>query len=251
MNDDNIVFLCKCDQFLIKGIIGRSTDRVRRIGNHHHFCFLCCLLRDIGKLRQETIFLIKRIFDDLCTTQERPYLKNRITGIGHQYHIIRITQRPADMGHSFLRTVHSHDLLRIQLHAKPSVVKILHGFQQRRALHQRILVVLRLAGRFRQRLHHMRCRFEIRGTNRKIVNGSSLGQQLIFLLIQYCENSFLKGIHTLCKCDFHNQSSPFLYKLSTILLLFAVKSISSRKNDFQLQIAAASAIVYLWESIKF
>lgn len=191
------------------------------------------------------------VFDNLGTAQERAHLKNRVAGVGHQHHITGIAQCPADMGHGFLGTVHGHDLFRIQLHAKPSVVKILHGFQQRRALHQRILVVLRLAGRFCQCLHHMRCRFEIRGTNRKIVNGSSLGQQLIFLLIQYCENSFLKGIHTLCKCDFHNQSSPFLYKLSTILLLFAVKSISSCKNDFQLQIAAASAIVYLWKSIKF
>ena len=251
MNDDNVVFLCKSDQFLIKGIVGRGTDRIGRIRNHHHLCLFRRLLRNIGKFRQEAVFLIQRIFDNLGTAQERAHLKNRVAGVGHQHHITGIAQCPADMGHGFLGTVHGHDLLRIQLHAKPSVVKILHGFQQRRALHQRILVVLRLAGRFRQRLHHMRCRFEIRGTHGKIVNGSSLGQQLIFLLIQYCENSFLKGIHTLCKCDFHNQSSPFLYKLSTILLLFAVKSISSCKNDFQLQIAAASAIVYLWESIKF
>ena len=122
-----MMLLGKSNGFFIKTVIRRRADRVGGVGNNHIFCRLCVLFRNVLKVGKKIIFLIKRIGHTFYSHQLRPDTEYRITRIRNQNHIARIAERQSNMGHSLLRTVHTHDLARFQLHAEPVPVKIPHS----------------------------------------------------------------------------------------------------------------------------
>ena len=96
------------------------------------------------------------------------------------------------MCHSLLRAIHRHDLICLKLHAKPLLIKALHGIKQLRKLRERVFVILRALCRLADCLHDMRHRRKIRCTDGQIVNRPSLLYEFIFLLIEHCKDTCIK-----------------------------------------------------------
>ena len=145
MQNDNVVFLRKCDQFFIKRIRCCHTDRIQRIGHNHHLCPSCLFFRNLVEFNQEIVLRMQVIGFHLCTTKERACCKNRITRIRHKHYISRVTNRHGNMRHSLLGTINRHNFFMTNaLNTIALCIMIADCIQQFRQISQCVFVILRL-----------------------------------------------------------------------------------------------------------
>ena len=193
MQNDNIIFLCKRNQFFIKSIIRHRTNRVGRIGHDHELRRPRGLLRNVLELRQEIIFCIERVGFNLRTRQLRSQGKDRITWIRGQHNIARITERDSHMGHALLGAVQGHNLVRLQTHPETLLIEILHGPDKLRPIRNGVLVILRILTGLHHSVHHMLRRLEIRRSDGKVIDLHAFLHQLVLFMGQGREDALLNG----------------------------------------------------------
>ena len=111
MQNDNVIFFCKCDQLIIETVRGNLTDRIQGIGNDHAFGLFRLLLRYVVKVDQEIILLIEGVGFHISPAQEGAGRKDRVARIRHQHDVARIAQGHGYMRDSLLGPVDRHDLL--------------------------------------------------------------------------------------------------------------------------------------------
>ena len=191
------------NQFLVEFIRCRLAYRIKRVGNDHAFCPCKHLFRHPVQIRQIVVFLLQIVGDHLGPRQRRPDAEDRISRIGHQHHVPRITQRQADMSDPFLGTVDGHDLVLLKRHAIALLVARLHGFDQLRNIDQRVLIVLRLRRSLHHRFHHMRRGRKIRRPHRQVIDCPALPLRLVLLLVQHLKNTGFIVFHPVCKFYVH------------------------------------------------
>ena len=153
MKNDNIIFLCKCNQFLIETVWSQHRRRIVRVGNNHKFRSLSDFLRNFLQINDVVIFFALRHIVKLCPRQRRTIRKHRITRIRHQNHIALVHDRKCDVRQSLLGTEQRANLcLRVQLHSIAARIPVGHCLQKCLLILNCIQVIFRYQTGFAERL---------------------------------------------------------------------------------------------------
>ena len=153
MKNDNIIFLCKCNQFLIETVWSQHRRRIVRVGNNHKFRFLSDFLRNFLQINDVVIFFALRHIVKFRPRQRRTIRKDRITRIRHQNHIAFVHDRKRNVCQSLLGTKQGTNFrLRVQFYPVPARIPLRYRLQKRLLILNRVQIIFRYQTGFAERL---------------------------------------------------------------------------------------------------
>ena len=200
MEHDDIIFLGKCHQLMIKGLRCHGSRRIIRIRNQHELGFLRHFLRNVLQLDNIIIFLFLRHVIQLRPGQPRPISKNRIARVRHQHHITGIQYGQCYMGKPVLRAKQGTDFrVCVQCYTVTPLIPLCHSLQHLLCIIDGIDVVFRLHDGLRHDLHNPFGRGNIGRTNAQVKDLFSLCHTASPHFSQPGKNSFPELLHSLCK----------------------------------------------------
>ena len=197
MNDQNIIFIGKLDDFLIKSRCGNASYRIGRQGYDHIFRPSGNFLRDIFYIWKEIMFCYQWIIIWPGSCHKASCCKDRITWIWKEYGISLIAECHTKMSHSLLASINAHNHIRSQFHIKTLLIVITHCIQKFRQITKAVLPAVIIHSCLCQcLLDVLRC-LEIRCSNTHIIYFHSLLLQFHAPVIQCSKDFFSKSVQSL------------------------------------------------------
>ena len=206
MQNDNIVFLGKGNEFLIPPVRRHGSGRIVGIGYHHQTGSFCGFFGNLREINEVIPISGHRHIMELGASDGRTVSEDRIAGIRYQHHLPLIHNGKGNVSQSFLGSQKGdHLMLGINLHAIPAGIPVGSRLLQGGSVTDGVYIAGWIGGRLDQRFYDMGSRRNVGCSHTQVHNVPACSQLSVFFGQQDGEDSLTEAGHSVGK--FHSYPS--------------------------------------------